>query len=371
MVRLVMSLIALSMVLVGSSAAEVPERTDSWTTLEVPPEHADLGRVYYVKYPPHSAQVTFVSDAPIERIVGTSNAVVGYLVAEIENDRPTGRIIAGAFRLPVASFDTGIPMRNNHLRGRMFFNAAEFPEIQIAVKGSEEVSVVKGGDESATYDLTLIGDLTIRDVTREGRVPTRVTFLVGSEKTKPVGDGDVLVMRCSYSVKRSEYNVGAGFMPPDLVDTMEMDQFIVLSTVSADEAARKEGADPTGKKFAVLYNDFDDKERAFAMGEAFLQNHRGDADVLNAFAWDLVLTDGENEQCFELAMKAAMRAVELTHEKNADMLSTVAFLHSEKQEFEKALAWQRKAVDHKESSENPERVEQMMKRYESALAKSK
>lgn len=160
-------------------------------------------------------------------------------------------------------------------------------------------------------------------------------------------------------------------MPPDLVDTMEMDQFIVLSTVSADEAARKEGADPAGKKFAVLYNDFDDKEGAFAMGEAFLQNHRGDADVLNAFAWDLVLTDGENEQCFELAMKAAMRAVELTQEKNADMLGTVAFLHSEKQEFEKALAWQRKAVDHKESSENPERVEQMMKRYESALAKSK
>ncbi len=125
MIRLVMSLIVLAMFWVGSSAAEVAKRTDSWTTLEVPPEHARLGRVYYVKYPPHSAQVTFVSDAPIERIVGTSNAVVGYVVAEMENDRPTGRIVAGAFLLAVSSIDSGISMRNGHLRGRMFFNAAE------------------------------------------------------------------------------------------------------------------------------------------------------------------------------------------------------------------------------------------------------
>ena len=104
MVRLVLLCVAVSIVLGGTSVAEVAERSDSWTTLRVPAEHAQLGRVYYVKYPAHSAQVTFVSDAPIERIVGTSNAVVGYVVAEIKDDQPTGRIVAGAFRLPVKSF---------------------------------------------------------------------------------------------------------------------------------------------------------------------------------------------------------------------------------------------------------------------------
>ena len=370
MLRLVMSFVAVSTLLVASSAAEVAKRTDSWTTLAVPAEHAKLGRVYYVKYPPHSAQVTFISDAPLERIVGTSNAIVGYLVAEIQDDKPTGRIVAGAFRLPVRSFDTGIPMRNGHLRGGFFLNAAEYPEIQVAINGSEAVVVTKEEDESATYDLTLIGDLTIRDVTKEGRVPARVTFLKGSEKTKAAGAGDVLAMRCSYSVKRTEYNIAPSFMPADLADEMQIDQFVILTTVSAEEEAREQGADPAGKKFTVLYRDFDDKEGAFTMAEAFLQSNHGNADVLNAFAWEVVMTDGQNQQCGEFAMKAAMRAVELTNEENADMLSTVAFLYSERQELEKAIAWQRKALDHKDSSENPEGVEKMMKRYEAALANS-
>ena len=370
MVRLVTVLIAVSMLWVGSSPAEVAERTDSWTTLQVPAAHAKLGRVYYVKYPPHSAQVTFTSDAPLERIVGTSNGVVGYIVAEVQDDKPTGRIVAGAFRLPVRSFDTGIPMRNDHLRGNFFLNADEFPEIQIAIKSSEQVALTKEEGESATYDVTLIGDLTIRDVTKEGRVPARVTFLKGSEETKAAGAGDVLAMRCTYSVKRADYNVAPTFMPPDLADEMQIDQFIVLTTVSAEEEAREDDADPAGKKFTVLYRDFDDQEGSFAMAEEFLANHNDNAEVLHAFAWEVVMTDGRNERCAELAMKAAMRAVELTNQENADMLSTVAFLYSAREDLEQAVAWQRKAVERKDSSENPEGVEKMMKRYEAALANS-
>ena len=83
------------------------------------------------------------------------------------------------------------------------------------------------------------------------------------------------------------------------------------------------------------------------------------------------MTDGKDERCGEVAMQAAQRAVKITDEKQADMLSTVAFLYSERGEYEQAVAWQRKAVEHKESSANPQGVERMMQRYEAALASSK
>ena len=62
------------------------------------------------------------------------------------------------FRFKVASVDSGFDQRDNHLRSADFFNADEYPEIVFQTKRIES----KGGDE-----YRFVGDLTIRDVTRE------------------------------------------------------------------------------------------------------------------------------------------------------------------------------------------------------------
>ena len=370
MKRIAMLLIAAIALTNNAGLAGVPERTASWTTLEVPPEHAAMGQVYYVKYPAHSAQVTFVSNAPIERLVGTSHAVVGYLVAEMENEKPTGRILAGAFRLPVASFETGIAMRDGHLRGRMFLNADEYPEITVLVNGSDNVTPMSHDDGVTEYSQTLRGDLTIKSTTKAGLVSASVRFMKGSDETKPAGKGDVAVLKCSYSVKRSEFDVGPNFMPHDLVDTMEIEQFVVMSTVSADESAVEQGGDPGAARFAVLYNDFDDADRAFAMADSYIEEQSENPKALIALVWSVILADSENGRCQDLAMRAALQAVDITDAKDADILSAVAFLHAEKNELGKAVEWQRKAVAHKETSKHPDRIEMMMKRYEAELAQS-
>ena len=190
-------------------AADVAERTDSWTTLAVPDAHAKLGRVYYVKYPPHSAQITFTSDAPLERIVGTSNAVVGYLVAEVANDEPTGKILAGAFRVPVTSFDTGIPLRDEHLRGPYFLNAAQHPEIMVEVTGSTSVAAGAKDEKSATYDVKLAGALTMRGVTKRTRFPHASPF--SSVRKRPSPRDRAM---CSPCVVRTKSNARTSRLQP-------------------------------------------------------------------------------------------------------------------------------------------------------------
>ncbi|MCL5793767.1 MAG: YceI family protein [Candidatus Thermoplasmatota archaeon] len=65
--------------------------------------------------------------------------------------------VKGRFRISVASIDTGNPDRDNHLRSDEILAMKEFPDIVYTVK-----KVTGAGEE-----IEIIGDLTIRGVTRE------------------------------------------------------------------------------------------------------------------------------------------------------------------------------------------------------------
>jgi polyisoprenoid-binding protein YceI len=62
------------------------------------------------------------------------------------------------FTIQTKSINTGIEKRDNHLRSDDFFNAEKFPQITFKSKSMKKV-----GDNR----YKLVGDLTIRDVTKE------------------------------------------------------------------------------------------------------------------------------------------------------------------------------------------------------------
>ena len=217
------------------TSADVPPRTLSGTTLVVPAEHATLGRVYYVRYPSHTGQITFTSDAPIEIIVGTSSRVVGYAVIEERDGTPTGRLLAGGFRLPVRSLDSGIPLRNEHMQQENFLDADNYPDITFAITGSDDLRQVSAGDDATTYTMTLHGDMMIRGVTNSIEMPAEITLMPASDMTRNAGPGDVMALRCSYKIQRSAFGVAPRFVSSELLDTIKLDQRLILTTVSRDD----------------------------------------------------------------------------------------------------------------------------------------
>jgi thiol-disulfide isomerase/thioredoxin len=68
-----------------------------------------------------------------------------------------------------------------------------------------------------------------------------------------------------------------------------------------------------------------------------------DAAQLNQIAWGIALLRGERD--LPLALKAAQRGVELTEQKDAAILDTLARVHYESGDLDQAIAWQQKAVD--------------------------
>ena len=80
------------------------------------------------------------------------------------------------FTIEVASIDTGNERRDNHLKSDDFFNAEKFPQIKFKGK------LVKEGS-----DFFLVGNFTMRDVTKEVKFKTRYNGTIDSGRAKKAG----------------------------------------------------------------------------------------------------------------------------------------------------------------------------------------
>lgn len=225
---------ACSVVLALAAIAPAAERTESGASLVIPAEHAEAGTVYHV-LPGKDAQVTFTSDAPLERIKGVSAQVVGYAVAGPESD--PAALKAGAFLLPIASLDTGIPLRDEHLQGERWLNAGSYPDIAFVITDTKNAHLEKDGEGFSTYSVTLVGEMSIKGVTKEMEIPARLTYMAESERTRARAKGDLLALRCEYEITLADFGVDGGGMGK-VAETVTLDQALFFSTVRPEDQRR-------------------------------------------------------------------------------------------------------------------------------------
>ncbi len=95
------------------------------------------------------------------------------------------------FAAQIASVDTGVKGRDNHLQQPEFFDAAKFPEMKF-----KSTKIEKKGDE-----WLMTGDLTIRDVTKSVTFPFRILGFVVNERGSRMG------IAAETSINRKEFGV--------------------------------------------------------------------------------------------------------------------------------------------------------------------
>ena len=138
----------------------------------VNPCHAKFGTVFFVADSMRRDQVTFLSEAPLEDIVGTTNDISGYFA--FNPNRPKDGL-RGFFTVPVDTLNTGIPLRNEHLQSAMWLNSASNPDITFVIESAENVYLTKRAAGSMTYKMQLVGPFTVNGNTKQIRVPARPT----------------------------------------------------------------------------------------------------------------------------------------------------------------------------------------------------
>ena len=85
--------------------------------------------------------------------------------------------VRGRLRVPVASLDTGIPLRNEHMQSAMWLNAEKHPHIEMDITGASSVEKVKSTGDFATYELQVKGSVMLNGKSRNIEVPATLTYL--------------------------------------------------------------------------------------------------------------------------------------------------------------------------------------------------
>jgi polyisoprenoid-binding protein YceI len=110
--------------------------------------------------------------------------------------------------IQVSSIDTGYELRDEYLQGDAFFDAANHPEIRFE---SSRIRKTRDG-------YLIVGELSMRGVTREVRVPMALT---GTAHTQ--GDLPVWGFSIRWTVNRIDYDIGTDWINPLVPDFLGKD----------------------------------------------------------------------------------------------------------------------------------------------------
>jgi tetratricopeptide (TPR) repeat protein len=116
--------------------------------------------------------------------------------------------------------------------------------------------------------------------------------------------------------------------------------------------------------FRTMLRKSGDFSRTYDFGRTVMRAHWDDPMILNMMAWTTVDDKDVAIRDLDFAMEAAQRANELTEEKDAAILDTVARVYFEKGDLQNAIKSQRKAVKHAGGSPMAEQLEEVLKKYE-------
>src|SRR5436190_1243025 len=178
------------------------------TTLVAAPIEFDF------KDPKGVNNVIFKTDAPLESINGTATGISGKVTFDPDNPGAVkGKIVVQA-----SSLHLGNPMQKEHLHSDKWLDVAKYSEITFEVDSAKNV---KTQGNATTADVT--GKFSLHGVTKTIAVPVKLSFLKDQLKARVPGkDGDLLVIRTSFKIKRSDFAINPGQGEEKVSDDIEL-----------------------------------------------------------------------------------------------------------------------------------------------------
>lgn len=157
--------------------------------------------------------IVFLLDAPLESINGTATGITGKVAFDpSEPAAASGRLVVAVESLSVAN-----PKMVEHIMGGQWLDAKKYPEITFDL--SKVSDVTQSGNKTTG---TAHGVMTIKGTRKEMTVPISLTFLEGKLADRQKTPGDILVIRSTFFVSRSDFGVNAGQSEDKVSDAVEL-----------------------------------------------------------------------------------------------------------------------------------------------------
>ncbi len=165
----------------------------------------------------------FKLDAPLEAVTGHASGISGTVTFDPENPAATkGKIVVSSASLAVPN-----SMQQKHLQSEMWLDVAKYPEISFEAK---ELKDVKSAGDVTTAEA--VGTFSCKGVSKEITIPVKLTYLKDKLSARvPNMKGDLLVIRSTFTIKRSDFNIQPHQMEEKVSDDIELTLAIAGASV--------------------------------------------------------------------------------------------------------------------------------------------
>lgn len=159
--------------------------------------------------------VSFNLDAPLEAISGSANGISG----EVHFDPANPAATKGKIVVETASMQVPNAMMKDHMHGKDWMDVASHPQLTFE---AESLKNVKTTGDITTADA--VGKMTLRGVTKPVTVPVKITYLKDKLGARTNGrmQGDLLVLRANFVVKRTDFGINPGAPADKVADEVEL-----------------------------------------------------------------------------------------------------------------------------------------------------
>ena len=139
------------------------------------------------------SSLTFTSNAPGERIVGTASQITGTIAADLTNLAAT----TGTLQFPVSSMATGNAMRDRHLAGSEWLNAEANPSITFTIERLDNATSTVDGNRTDVSG-TAVGQVTVNGVSLPASAQIAVALMSNNNSVR---------IQPTFSVQLADHNV--------------------------------------------------------------------------------------------------------------------------------------------------------------------
>ena len=172
-------------------------------------------KTYDFEDPKGINNVSFLLDAPLESISGNAKGVSGIVTFDSANPKA----VSGTITIETASLTSTNNKLQEHMLGKGWLDASSHPTITFEAKLVSKVEVLTDG-----FKAQLTGDFTLKGITKELTVPVTFTYLPDmlGKRSNGAMEGDLLVLRSTFTINRSDYGIKPGQNLDKVADQIEL-----------------------------------------------------------------------------------------------------------------------------------------------------
>lgn len=151
----------------------------------------------------------------------------------------------------------------------------------------------------------------------------------------------------------------------------------VLDEMANDkDVAEDERLAATGAKFAIIVSEKHDGAKAAELARKISEAKKDDPVLLNELAWAMLDAPDLKNRDLDLCMSLAKTAGELSKHEDPAILDTLARVHFEKGDLDKAIEFQTKAMEKSENNQDlpdelKDEVKETLEKYKAKKAEKK